>query len=85
MILMDIKMPRMDGVSAAREIRRLGRAGRRRVPIVALTANADPEEAAEYIAAGMCAVVEKPIKPDRLMEALDLALFASAQPRRRAG
>jgi CheY-like chemotaxis protein/CBS domain-containing protein len=72
-VLMDIKMPRMDGVSATREIRKLaGPAGQ--VPIIALTANADPDEVAEYIAAGMCAVVEKPIKPERLMEALDAVL-----------
>jgi CheY-like chemotaxis protein len=72
-ILMDIKMPRMDGVAATREIRKLaGAAGR--VPIIALTANADAEEVAQYLAAGMRAVVEKPIKPERLMEALDAAL-----------
>ena len=72
-ILMDIKMPRMDGVTAAREIRKLP-APAGRVPIIALTANADAEEVAEYLAAGMCSVVEKPIKPERLMEALDDAL-----------
>ena len=72
-ILMDIKMPRMDGVTATREIRKLaGAAGR--VPIVALTANADADEVAQYLAAGMRAVVEKPIKPERLLEALDAAL-----------
>jgi CheY-like chemotaxis protein len=63
----------MDGVAATREIRKLaGAAGR--VPIIALTANADAEEVAQYLAAGMRAVVEKPIKPERLMEALDAAL-----------
>ncbi|MGA0600087.1 response regulator [Caulobacter sp. KR2-114] len=74
-ILMDIKMPRMDGVTATREIRKLkGPAGS--APIVALTANADPDEAREYMAAGMLCVVEKPIKPERLLEALDMALAA---------
>jgi CheY-like chemotaxis protein len=73
LILMDIKMPRMDGVTATREIRKLaGSAGR--VPIVALTANADADEVAQYLAAGMHSVVEKPIKPEKLMEALDAAL-----------
>lgn len=72
-ILMDIKMPRMDGVTATREIRKLP-APAGRVPIVALTANADADEVAQYLAAGMRCVVEKPIKPERLMEALDLAL-----------
>ena len=78
-ILMDIKMPRMDGVSATREIRKLsGPAGR--VPIIALTANADPDEVAQYLAAGMHGVVEKPIKPDRLLEALDSVLSAEVAP-----
>ncbi|HEX7761667.1 MAG TPA: response regulator [Caulobacteraceae bacterium] len=77
-ILMDIKMPRMDGVAATREIRKLkGPAGR--APIVALTANADPDEAREYVAAGMLCVVEKPIKPERLLEALDMALAAKEE------
>ena len=72
-ILMDIKMPRMDGVTAAREIRKLpGPAGS--TPIIALTANADADEVTKYLAAGMRCVVEKPIKPERLMEALDMAL-----------
>ena len=72
-ILMDIKMPRMDGVAATREIRKLkGEAGK--APIIALTANADPDDVREYLEAGMQAVVEKPIKPERLMEALDMAL-----------
>jgi len=44
-----------------------------------LTANADPDEVAEYLAAGMRAVVEKPIKPERLMEALEAALAEAAQ------
>jgi CheY-like chemotaxis protein len=76
-ILMDIKMPRMDGVTATREIRKLKGPGGR-VPIIALTANADPDEVNEYLQAGMHAVVEKPIKPERLMEALDAVLTAAA-------
>jgi CheY-like chemotaxis protein len=61
-VLMDIKMPRMDGVQATTAIRGLS-APAREVPIIALTANADPEDARGYIAAGMACVVEKPIKP----------------------
>jgi CheY-like chemotaxis protein len=77
LILMDIKMPRMDGVTATREIRKLaGSAGA--VPIIALTANADDDEVAQYLAAGMRSVVEKPIKPERLLEALDAALADKA-------
>ena len=79
LILMDIKMPRMDGVAATRAIRSLpGPAGR--VPIIALTANADPDDAAAYIASGMSSVVEKPIKPDKLLQAMNAA-FAVGEPR----
>lgn len=75
-ILMDIRMPRMDGVEATRAIRALpGAAGA--VPIIALTANADPEDAKTYVACGMHSVVEKPIKPERLLQALNAALPAS--------
>ncbi|MDO8901274.1 MAG: response regulator [Phenylobacterium sp.] len=73
LILMDIKMPRMDGVDATRAIRALqGPASQ--TPIIALTANADPEDAAGYIAAGMIGVVEKPMKPESLLRALQQAL-----------
>ncbi|MBW8815528.1 MAG: response regulator [Caulobacterales bacterium] len=73
LILMDIKMPRMDGVAATRAIRALpGPVGV--TPIIALTANADPDDAAAYLAAGMNGVVEKPMKPEHLLTALQAAL-----------
>jgi CheY-like chemotaxis protein len=76
LILMDIKMPRMDGIAAARAIRALpGQAGE--VPIVALTANADPDDAADYLAAGMDGVVEKPMKPEHLLAVLQQAMAAA--------
>ncbi|MBX9615837.1 MAG: response regulator [Caulobacteraceae bacterium] len=75
LILMDIKMPVMDGVAATRAIRALpGPAGR--VPILALTANADERDAVEYLAAGMNGVAQKPIQPDALLNAIRLALGA---------
>ncbi len=77
LILMDIKMPRMDGIEATRAIRRLpGALGR--VPIVALTANGDAEAARVYMDSGMNAVVEKPIKPDRLLDTLQMVLEPEA-------
>jgi two-component system, sensor histidine kinase len=77
LILMDIRMPRMDGVAATRAIRALpGRLGA--VPIIALTANADPEDAEGYLAAGMNGVVEKPMKPEHLLQALQQALDPDA-------
>jgi signal transduction histidine kinase/ActR/RegA family two-component response regulator len=73
LILMDIKMPRMDGVEATKAIRDLP-APIGQTPIIALTANADPEDAKTYIACGMSSVVEKPIKPERLLSAMNAAL-----------
>jgi CheY-like chemotaxis protein len=73
LILMDIKMPRMDGVQATEAIRALTGPARD-IPIVALTANADPDDAKKYLTIGMAAVVEKPIKPERLRMAMNLAL-----------
>ena len=73
LILMDIKMPRMDGVQATRAIRALS-GPEKDTPIVALTANADPDDAKAYLAIGMAAVVEKPIKPERLRQAMNVAL-----------
>ena len=69
MILMDIKMPGMDGVEATRRIRSGAGAGSK-APIIALTANADPADAAFYRSCGMNGVVEKPIRPERLLAAM---------------
>jgi CheY-like chemotaxis protein len=73
LILMDIKMPRMDGVAATRAIRAMAGPGGR-IPIIALTANADPSDVRAYIDAGMNDVVEKPIKAERLLTVLDKVL-----------
>jgi PAS domain S-box-containing protein len=60
LVLMDIRMPVMDGVTATREIR-AGAAEGARLPIIALTANSDEEDLAAYRAAGMNEVLIKPI------------------------
>jgi CheY-like chemotaxis protein len=70
---MDIKMPLMDGLEAARRLRAAGCG----LPILALTANADPWDAADYINAGMDGVVEKPIKPAALLAAMTAAVQQS--------
>jgi two-component system, sensor histidine kinase len=76
LILMDIKMPVMDGVDATRAIRALdGPAAR--VPILALTANADERDADAYLAVGMDGVVQKPIQPDVLLDAIRRAVTAA--------
>jgi len=75
-ILMDIQMPVMDGLTAAREIRQLEAAlGLARTRIVALSANALPEHIAEARAAGMDDHLAKPIRPEGL-----IALIATARP-----
>ena len=78
LVLMDIKMPRMDGVEATKTIRGLELPARN-VPIIALTANADPDDAKHYLSIGMAAVVEKPIKPERLRQAMNAALVPEAE------
>ena len=66
LILMDIQMPHMDGVTATRAIRGLvGPAAG--VPILGLTANVMVHQCAEYLAAGMDGVVAKPISPAALL------------------
>jgi signal transduction histidine kinase/ActR/RegA family two-component response regulator len=79
LVLMDIKMPGMDGVEATRRIRS-GRTIGSQVPILALTANADPADAAFYRLCGMNGVVEKPVKPDRLLEAMSAVLQGPVVP-----
>lgn len=72
LVLMDIKMPVMDGVAATRAIRQIP--GLSRLPILALTANSDDRDADVYRAAGMDGVCSKPIQPDALLNAIRLAL-----------
>ena len=77
LILMDIKMPVMDGVQATRAIRAL-RGPVAEIPILALTANADPRDESEYLAAGMNGVAQKPIQPDALLHAIRLVMGGGA-------
>jgi CheY-like chemotaxis protein len=79
-ILMDIQMPVMDGVTAARTIRAEETASRRsRTPIIAVTANVLPQQQAEYRGAGMDLVVPKPLQVDKLFGALETALSGGAE------
>jgi len=76
-ILMDVQMPVMDGITATRAIRERETAeGLPRTPIIALTANAMAHQAAEYRAAGMDGHVAKPIQVRNLVEALQAVIDA---------
>jgi signal transduction histidine kinase/ActR/RegA family two-component response regulator len=74
-ILMDAQMPVMDGLAAAREIRRReAETGRAATPIIALTANAMPHQVETYRAAGMSGFVAKPIQLPELFAAIAAAV-----------
>jgi PAS domain S-box-containing protein len=69
-ILMDIRMPVMDGLTAAAEIRKLDRADAQLVPIIALSANAFQEDVEDSRKAGMNDHLTKPVEPDVLLNRL---------------
>jgi CheY-like chemotaxis protein len=79
LILMDAQMPELDGFEAAAAIRiREAEQGRRRTPIVAVTANAQPSDRARSLAAGMDDHLAKPYRDDELEAVLRRYLAASA-------
>ncbi len=77
LILMDISMPGIDGLQAAHAIRS-GQGASRQTPIMAMTAHALAEEVARYRAAGMVAVLMKPITREALKAAILGAAFETA-------
>ena len=73
-ILMDIQMPEMNGYEAARAVRNLEREDSRRIPIIAMTANAFTEDIQAAMEAGMNAHIAKPIDMKVFIETLDKLL-----------
>ncbi|MCI2058073.1 MAG: PAS domain-containing protein [Oscillibacter sp.] len=69
-ILMDIRMPDMDGLQASYSIRRWRREDAKTVPIIAMTANAFEEDVQKSRAAGMNAHLAKPIDPQQMYQTL---------------
>ena len=69
-ILMDIRMPLMDGLAATTNIRHLSNEDARKIPIIAMTANAFDDDIEKSKAAGMNAHLAKPIEPERLYQVL---------------
>ena len=77
-ILMDIRMPLMDGLTAAANIRHLSNQDAGTIPIIAMTANAFDEDIEKSRAAGMDAHLAKPIDPGRMYQTLyDFIYMAS--------
>ncbi len=69
-VLMDIRMPVMDGLTATKEIRALNREDTTKLPIIAMTANAFEEDIKRSKEAGINAHLAKPIEPDILFKTL---------------
>jgi CheY-like chemotaxis protein len=76
---MDIYMPRMDGLEATRRLK--ASEAKRAIPVLALTASLMPQDTEEYLRAGMCGYVAKPIDRTALAAALELAVTQGAGSR----
>ena len=70
-ILMDMRMPVMDGLEATRTIREMERPDAKTVPIIALTANAFDEDVQRSMQAGLNAHLSKPVEPEALFDTLE--------------
>ncbi len=84
LILMDIQMPEMDGVTATERIRALPGAVAH-VPIIALTADAMRGDREKYLAAGMNGYADKPIRPDELLTVIYAVMAPVNRAARDAG
>ena len=70
-VLMDMRMPVMDGLESTRTIRAMDRPDAKTIPIIALTANAFDEDVQRSMQAGLNAHLSKPVQPDVLYETLE--------------
>ena len=70
-VLMDVRMPEMDGLEATAAIRALSRPDAATVPIIAMTANAFDEDVQRSLQVGMNAHLSKPVEPDHLFQTLE--------------
>ena len=70
-VLMDVRMPEMDGLEATSKIRALDRTDAKNVPIIAMTANAFDEDVQRSLQVGMNAHLSKPVETERLYQTLE--------------
>ena len=75
-ILMDMRMPEMDGLTATKTIRAMDRADAKEIPIIALTANAFDEDVQRSMQAGLNAHLSKPVEAEALYETLESLIKA---------
>ena len=81
MILMDGQMPVMDGLDAARAIRERERKSKiKRIPIIAVTANAMKGDREKFLASGMDDYISKPIKISMLEDVIDRVMEKEPRP-----
>ena len=73
-VLMDIRMPVMDGIGATRRIRTMERPDSRTIPIIAMTANAFDQDSRKSLDSGMNGHLSKPIRVEELLRMLDACL-----------
>ena len=78
-ILMDVRMPEMDGLQATEAIRSLGRKDAMVIPIVALTANAFDEDVQRSLQVGMNAHLSKPVESERLYQSLEELIWEAQE------
>ena len=78
-ILMDVRMPEMDGLEATAAIRALDRKDAKTIPIIAMTANAFDEDVQRSLQAGMNAHLSKPVEPDHLYQTLEELIWEADQ------
>ena len=83
-VLMDVRMPEMDGLEAASRIRGLEREDAKNVPIIAMTANAFDEDVQRSLQVGMNAHLSKPVEPERLYVTLEELVWEAEATRKQS-
>jgi CheY-like chemotaxis protein len=78
-ILLDVRMPDMDGLEATLAIRALNRKDAKTIPIIAMTANAFDEDVQQSLQVGMNAHLSKPVEPEHLYQTLEELIWEADQ------